>query len=191
MVRVKICALTREQDIELALDLGADALGFVVEPTSKRALEPSRAVELAKFVAGRALTVAVFGRPFRFEGDHAFDLHQFRWEPTDGPALENQRLALTANLAEQLSADTEFILEPHVAGQFGGTGQLADWDVAAELVARGFSKMHLAGGLAPDNVAGAIALVSPFGVDVASGTEAVPGVKDPVRMRDFFAAIRG
>ncbi|MBL8047719.1 MAG: hypothetical protein JNJ45_03455 [Chthonomonas sp.] len=188
-MKVKICALTREMDVELAIELGADAVGFVVEPTSKRALTPERAKELARIAQGKAQTVVVFGEFYAFKGIEGFDLVQYRWSPGATPR-ERQRPALTLDHAPRWEPAQEFILEPTVAGQFGGTGQLADWDAAHKLVEQGYEAMHLAGGLTPDNVAAAIAKVQPFGVDVASGTEASYGIKDPARMRDFIAAAK-
>lgn len=189
-MKVKICALTREADVELALELGADAVGFVVEPTSRRALDVSRAVELAHFVARRATTVVVFGHAFDFPEIEVFDRRQFRWQSGTEPLTAQWLPALTLDLVPRLPPAQEFVLEPHVPGEFGGTGQLANWSEARKLVDAGHGRMNLAGGLNPDNVAEAVRTVTPWGVDVASGTEASDGIKDPVKMRDFFAALR-
>src|SRR5690606_35214970 len=81
-----------------------------------------------------------------------------------------------------------FLLDANAPGQFGGTGQTADWEAARPLAARW--PLFLAGGLTPANVAEAIRAVGPWGVDVASGVEAAPGKKDPARMRAFVAAVR-
>lgn len=194
MTLVKICGLTQARDAELAADLGANALGFVHEPTSPRFIgegELKWIERLPPFV----MKVAVFGRVTRNVPQGVFDLVQgAEWDIFPMPFPKRLHvLRLRAgqkadDLVNQTINASGLVLDAHKDGQYGGTGHTVDWDLAAEIVQRAARPVVLAGGLTPDNVADAIARVRPYAVDVSSGIESSPGVKDFAKLRDFIQA---
>jgi phosphoribosylanthranilate isomerase len=193
---VKICGLVRPQDAELAVDLGADALGFVHEPNSPRYIgdDDLKWIErLPPFV----IKVAVFGRVTRNVPQAVFDLVQgAEWDVL--PFAYPKRLHVLRLRPEQRANDlvnqtvnaSAIVLDAFREGQYGGTGHVVDWDVAAEIVQRAERPVILAGGLSPDNVAKAIERVRPYAVDVSSGIETSPGVKDLGKLRAFIQAAK-
>ncbi len=197
MTLVKICGLTRVQDAELAADLGADALGFVHEPSSPRYIDEERDIKWIERLPPFALKVAVFGRVTRTVPLGVFDHVQgAEWEvyPVPYPKrLHVLRLRpgqKAQDLVNQTVNATALVLDAHKEGAYGGTGQAVDWDLAAEIVQRAERPVILAGGLTPDNVAKAIERVRPYAVDVSSGVESLPGMKDPIKLRDFIQAAK-
>ena len=188
---VKICGLTTEEGVAAALDAGADAIGFVFAP-SVRQVTPVIAAQLANPARGRALCVAVTKQPSSTDVETMLEVFAPDWLQTDhvdGACLSvraQQRLlpvyreneALPAQLPERLLFE----------GATSGAGRVADWKIARELAVR--SRILLAGGLAPDNVAKAIRAVRPWGVDVSSGVESAPGKKSPQRIYEFVSAAR-
>ncbi|MBL8087760.1 MAG: phosphoribosylanthranilate isomerase [Chthonomonas sp.] len=193
MTRIKICGLTRREDAELAVELGADAVGFVVEPTSPRCVDPAELPwleDLAPFVT----RVAVFG-----EYRSGLDLQQFDAMQTvkGGVGRRIQALRVAEGESPVLALSRiapgvhAVVLDAHVAGQYGGTGQTIDWGVAEQIVALSTVPVILAGGLTPANVAEAIRRTRPYAVDVSSGVESEPGMKSADRLRAFFAAVEG
>jgi phosphoribosylanthranilate isomerase len=193
---IKICGLTQAKDAELAADLGAHALGFVHEPTSPRCIgegELKWIERLPPFV----MKVAVFGRVTRNVPQGVFDLVQgAEWDifPVPFPKRLHVLRLRAGQKADDLVNQTVnaagLVLDAHKDGQYGGTGHVVDWDLAAEIVQRAASPVILAGGLTPDNVAKAIARVRPYAVDVSSGIESAPGVKDFAKLRDFIQAAK-
>jgi phosphoribosylanthranilate isomerase len=197
VTRVKICGLTRLEDVEAAVEAGADAVGFVFEPSSKRFVSSSLALELAAPVPPFVTRVGVFGN-FHWEFPsaavdalQAIGLHEKPCEKRKIIAIRDSRsTASVAEIASKVEAFDAVHLDPFDDQKFGGTGKLFDWDFAAEIVA-GLSKpVILAGGLTPENVGEAIRRVRPYAVDVSSGVEASPGIKDRVKIRDFLHACR-
>lgn len=202
MTRVKICGLARVEDAEWALELGADALGFIFEPSSPRYVGRQDWVkDFVRHAGPYAATVGVYGPLPAFLADPC-DLLQF----AEGCYLAPDRkvvraVRLKADDAEQAERavrsalkgcerPTAVLLDAYEAGAYGGTGKRVDWELASEMVRRLDLPVVLAGGLTPDNVAEAVRAVRPYAVDVSSGTEASPGVKDPIKVRDFIAAAR-
>ena len=197
VTRVKICGLTRREDAMLAIELGAHALGFIFEPSSKRFLTevPAWIVDLPPYVA----RVAVFGHaPAAFVPPLFHAVQGACWPLAQKSNDAFHRIAAvpcgtSTNLAQVLDtairADA-ILLDAHAEGQYGGTGKTIDWNFAAEVVRACPKPVILAGGLTPDNVAEAIRKVRPFAVDVSSGVEAEPGVKDPRKLKAFFQAIQ-
>lgn len=190
---VKICGMTDEAAVRAALDAGADAIGFVFAP-SPRQLTAQRAAELARPARGRALCIAVTLHPTQGEIDAI--LAGFAPDALQTDAGDFARLALPVALARLpvlRSGGAIDAASPHARvlfeGPRSGAGQVVDWQAARRLATR--CELILAGGLAPDNVAAAIAQVRPFGVDVSSGVEATPGRKDPARVAAFIARARG
>ena len=200
MTRVKICGFTRADDVDAALDAGADFLGFNLWRGSSRRLEPSDARALiARIPAGRAIPVAVFVHGESWALDCAeftraawVQLHGAApaWTPARvtrpvvrAVAVEGRPLA-TADLAP---ADY-WLLDAAQRGH-GGGGKTFDWENAAALA--GHPRLFVAGGLTPENVAEVVRRLKPYAVDVASGVESSPGVKDRGKMKAFIEAVRG
>lgn len=199
--RVKICGVTRVEDALLACELGADAIGVVMSPASPRcvSIEQARAIRdaLPAFVDAVALThdlpaervrAIIDGvRPdlVQFHGleDAAFcESFGVRYLKALGMAGD---LDVRAIAAEHVHA-SGFVLDGHPPGQQGGCGKIFDWARIPEDLGR---PVILAGGLNPGNVDGAIRAVRPWAVDLASGVETSPGIKDTAKLRAFFDAV--
>lgn len=191
---VKICGLKTERAVAAAVAAGADAVGFVFAE-SPRQITPARAAALCRDLSPIVLKVAVMRHPTAAGWQGVWDKFDPDWLQTD--AADFAALVLpepvtpvpvyrdVASLDEDAAAAGDLVLFEAAAS---GQGQRADWDRAARLAAR--TRVILAGGLTPDNVGEAIRRVRPFGVDVSSGVESRPGVKDPARIEDFIAAVR-
>jgi phosphoribosylanthranilate isomerase len=207
-VQVKICGLTRLDDALAAVDSGADYLGFNFYAKSPRYVEPADCARIISELARRGLRVITVGvfvnhRPAEVAAlmeQCGLDLAQLHGDEVleslaslRGRAFKVVRGTLPPEA--ELQAVTRFgpgqpafLIDAQAPGQYGGTGQLADWDAAATLAAR--FRIFLAGGLTADNVGAAVAQVGPWGVDVASGVESAPGKKDVAKMRAFVANAR-
>ena len=188
---IKICGITDAAAVTAALQAGVDAIGFVLSP-SPRQLRAVQAAQLAAPARGRALCIAVTRHPSQQLLDEiARDFQPDGWQ-TDINDLAVLRVprqlpilpVLRSGSAALESPPRRFLYEGPVSGQ----GVTSDWDEAARLATQ--SQLILAGGLAPDNVAVAIAAVRPFGVDVSSGVEERPGKKSPVLIAHFVARAR-
>lgn len=197
---IKICGITRLSDAELACELGATALGFVFWPASPRFIDPHRARAIVRVLPPGVSPVGVFvNQPVEYvravsalirlcavqlHGDEpAAYLDGIRDRVIRAVALSGPA---TAAAASAWPAQVTILLDAHDPQQRGGTGQTIDWDAAARIARQ--RRTILSGGLRADNVAEAIARVRPYGVDVSSGVEARPGVKDPGKLRAFFEA---
>jgi phosphoribosylanthranilate isomerase len=202
VTRVKICGITRLEDAELAASLGAWALGFILWPGSRRAVDEAVAAGIARRVRRQVELVGVFVNPTLDEVSRAVDaigLTHVQLHGDEGPVFATEiarrtgakviKAAPVAGAADLQSLErfrTDFhLLDTAVAGSRGGTGLAWDWGLAAQR--RSKVPMILSGGLNADNVAGGIAAVRPYAVDVASGVEAEPGVKDPAKLEAFFS----
>ncbi len=200
-VRVKVCGITRAIDAEIAIACGADAVGFVFWPSSPRAISTRDAAEIAEGWPGLVARVGVFvnARPediaevVREVGLSAVQLHgdedvaQYRSLPVPivkAVALENDA---DVQRALALPADVTPLVDAVDLVHRGGTGRVASW-ILAHAVAS-VRPVMLAGGLTAANVGDAIRAVTPWAVDVSSGVEASPGVKDRARIEAFFAAV--
>jgi phosphoribosylanthranilate isomerase len=197
--RIKICGITRLEDALACVEAGVDALGFNFWPGSKRHVTLAQAAEIARAVPPGVLRVGVFVRAPPAEvratvsrlGLGAVQLHGEE-DPADyagaGVALW-QVLRIDSVLPEAASPHaTEVLLDAKVEG-FGGAGRAFDWSLARDAGRYGVP-FWLAGGLTPANVGEAVRRAQPPGVDVASGVESQPGVKDPALVRAFVAAVR-
>ena len=198
MTKVKVCGITRGEDAELAVELGAWALGFILWPGSKRAADPAVAAGIARVMRRRAELVGVFVNGSLDEIAHAADslgLSHVQLHGDEGPAFAAEvgrrtgcrvikavRVASGADLQalERYRVDLH-LLDAAAKGAYGGSGQSWDWTLAA----RHHSKIPaiLSGGLTAENVAAGIATVRPWAVDVASGVEASPGDQGPGEAR--------
>jgi phosphoribosylanthranilate isomerase len=197
VTRVKICGLTNAHDSEAAIDAGADALGFVFERTSPRFVGEGELAWLS-VLPPVPVKVAVFGRVDRPVPKGLFDVVQgVEWEVFPEPAPKRiHAIRLRPGQKPQDVVDTLVhanlvVLDAFSQAGWGGTGERVDWELAAEVVRLSHTPIMLAGGLTPDNVAEAVARVKPFGVDVSSGVEERPGVKDIGKVSAFVQAAKG
>jgi phosphoribosylanthranilate isomerase len=202
-VKVKICGITSAEDARLAVDAGADALGFIFVEGTPRYLSPARAAAiiatLPPFVvpvgifwdhpAGHVKAVAEECRlgALQFHGDEAPEaVAQHRL-----PAIKTIKLGAEADLDRLARYDVSaFLLDSPGRWSEGEAREPISWTLARRAVDAG-RRVILAAGLTPDNVAEAIRAVRPYAVDVNSGVEARPGVKDPEKVRRFVARARG
>ena len=211
--RVKICGLTNAADVQLAVDAGADFLGFILYPKSPRYVAPAaiRRILQELDLAGQAhapKTVGVFVNAPVDEirlilEQTGLDLAQLHGdEPEEALAALAGRGYKAVRPADRAAAQAaqcflpypgdaapQLLVDAYHPTLYGGSGQTGDWALAEALVPH-VPRLMLAGGLTPDNVAQAVAAVKPWAVDVASGVEAAPGRKDPAKVRDFAAAVR-
>ena len=196
MTAVKICGLTRREDAEAACTLGADFVGFVLWPRSPRATTIDRVREIVARLPDSATPVGVFVDPaaddLRADEDAGLRMAQIHGAPPSelrGVSIPIVRAVhLSQNGIEPDVADELVLLDAHDPVQHGGTGTTIDWR-RASIVARG-RRIILAGGLTAANVRRAIEEVRPYAVDVASGVESQPGIKNHELLRAFIAAVR-
>ncbi len=205
---VKICGITDLDDALCAVEAGADLLGFIFYPKSPRAVTPDAARRIVSEIRAQGARVRCIGvfvneppaHMLRVLDEVGLDAAQLSGQesPDDlramgGRAYKAIRAWDDAGAAFARSATggeplPDLLLDANHATLYGGSGQRADQSLAVYLARR--YRLMLAGGLAPDNVADAIRIVRPWGVDVASGVEASPGRKDPAKVRAFVAAAR-
>jgi phosphoribosylanthranilate isomerase len=200
MTFIKFCGMTREQDIHAACVLGIEALGFVLWPQSPRHVGPRRVAQLVKEMAPNVTPVGVLVTPSADEVNAALDagvrMVQVHGCSNTGSTGTRDRGALdnliwATSVEADLSAlpgDVTVLLDALDPIRHGGTGRTVDWSRAA--VIAGTRRVILAGGLTPANVGEAIRTVRPFGVDVSSGIELQPGIKNAHAMAAFVAAAR-
>jgi phosphoribosylanthranilate isomerase len=202
MIHVKICGVTTEEDALFAAGLGAWALGLNFAEGSPRRLTLGRASDIADTIPRRVRKVGVFVNASRREVERAIeecslDAVQFHGEETsemcEGWPCEVIK-AFPLRSEGDLAALAGFRSMYHLVdsrgnGARGGTGKTVDWTLAARAAAS-CERLLLAGGLKPGNVGEAVRRVRPFGVDVASGVESSPGIKDPYKMEAFFRAVK-
>jgi phosphoribosylanthranilate isomerase len=214
---VKICGTTSLADAQMSVAAGADALGFIFAP-SPRHIDTDVAAEIVKAVSGEVETIGVFVNELpsriaeiarqvglsgvQLHGDEAAEqLAEFRRElgqPKIIKALsginlqQNSYLVLEKYLGAARSSLDAMLLDSGSAERRGGTGVPFDWESAQPTASRIREQMPLiiAGGLNAGNVAQALDLFQPWGVDVVSGVESAPGKKDEGKLRDFMAAVR-
>ena len=198
---VKICGITRAENARLAVSLGATAIGFIFWPSSPRAISPLRARAIVDALPASVTTVGVFVNAGRDEIEAAADeanLQAVQLHGDETPDLARslsrrviKAIPLTGDIDERVNEwpGTMLLLDAHDAAKRGGTGRVIDWDRAAA-IARAHD-IILAGGLGPANVADAVARVRPAGIDVSSGVESSPGIKDPGKLRALFEALAG
>lgn len=194
--RVKICGLTRIQDVDAAVEAGADALGFVFTPRSKRYLQTGLARELVARVPAFIARVGLFMDQDATEIEQVLktvplSLLQFHGSESQVfctsfglPYIKALAMASAggATMADAYSDAAALLLDSHEPGAPGGTGKTFDWSAIPQLP----KPLVLAGGLKPENVGRAVRLVRPWAVDVSSGVEEAPGVKSRDKMIEFI-----
>jgi len=191
-ILVKICGVTTPEALDAVVAAGADAIGFVFHESSPRNIEPRNAAALARRLPCGVRSVAVMLRPCQEDVDRLLDAFVPDVWQSDAGALDALELPVGIELwpvfrhaGPVMDAMPRRVVFDAAAS---GRGLQADWQCAAALTRR--CELVLAGGLDASNVGVAIAAVQPFGVDVSSGVERAPGVKDVARIRDFVAAAR-
>ena len=205
-MRVKICGLTRIEDALRAQELGAWALGFIFYPGSKRHIAPEQA---GKIISGlkthafgvfvnqtdEALTVAkqIPLKGLQLHGDESPEECQRVRSGFSGLLIK----ALRPRKEEDLKVIAAYkgivdyiLIDSAAGGQYGGTGQTADWSLAEKASAFGIPVI-LAGGLTPENILAAQAQAKPYALDLSSGVESAPGIKDMQKLDALFGAIKG
>ena len=199
---VKICGITRAEDAEAAVDAGAGAIGFVFWPGSPRFIDPYRARAIRSRLRPFVTAVGVFvNQPLEHVVGVASLVRlaavQLHGDETPGYAAGISTPVINAvpagpgyreRIAVWPTAMT-LLLDVHDPVARGGTGRTIDWSAAAAVAAE--RRILLAGGLTAENVAEAVARVRPFGIDISSGVERTPGVKDHQRLRALFEALHG
>jgi phosphoribosylanthranilate isomerase len=199
VTRVKICGTTNLDDALAALDAGADALGFILWPSSTRFVTPERVAEIVRALPPFAFTVGVFVDQTpeemmairRRTGLSALQLHGDE-DPAilaalDGPVLKAFRAPPPPSELARWNV-SGFLADGAPQGAYGGAGKAASSALIEALQPTG--RLVLAGGLTPDNVAERVRAVRPFAVDAVSGVESAPGRKDHDAVRRFVAAVR-
>ena len=210
--RIKICGITREQDLQAAVAQGADALGFVFYPKSPRYVAPARFAELARalppFVSAVALFVNATEEEVRavlaagpisllqFHGDETPEQCAAIAASVQRPFVRAYRVKPDTRPAELLESEDQYrAASPWFSGllldtwvdAYGGAGKVFDWSLIPKELA---PRVVLSGGLSVHNVTGAVAQVRPFAVDISSGVEASKGIKDARLMAAFVDAVR-
>lgn len=203
-MRIKICGLTCKEDVTAAVNAGADALGFVFYPPSKRAVSIEQAADLIAAVPAFVSTVGLFVNAEVADVEAVLTrvpLDQLQFHGRESPAycrrfgrryvkavpmreLETSQ-AVTAYIA-QYEDCAGFLCDAYGSGQQGGSGERFDWTHLPE----DGSRIIVAGGLNPDNIGDLLAVYRPFGLDVSSGVESMPGRKSFARMQRFIANAR-
>ena len=201
MIKIKICGITNLDDALAAEELGADALGFNFYKKSPRYIEPQKAAEIIAQLPPFILPVGIFVnereerireiksqvclQAVQLHGDETPEFCQ-RFGSRVIKAFQVKDKESLKHMAHfQVSA---YLLDSYKEGMRGGTGATFDWHLA--VVAKTFGRVILAGGLTPENVAEAVKLVQPYGVDVAGGVEREKGIKDHAKLRKFITEAR-
>lgn len=203
---LKICGVRNEADAQGLMDLGVDAVGFNFWPKSKRYLDPNEAAWL-KNLGGKILRVGVFvNQPselsLRLISEGMIDVVQLHGDedPETAAVFSNAGIRVIKAIGVKTPADIEragefevdaMLLDAHAPSVFGGTGETFDWSLALDFKNRfPNTAMILAGGITPQNAAMAIAQVRPAALDIASGAEVSPGVKDFTKVQQLLDACR-
>jgi phosphoribosylanthranilate isomerase len=205
MVKVKICGITSYEDARTAVEAGADALGFVFFDKSPRFINPVIAAGIISRLPPLIQTVGLFVNEdtaqVNWTADYCgLDVVQLHGDETPEDCLEVKRRVIKAfRIQKIISIDplekyqdyqvSGYLLDAWSPDAYGGTGRTFNWELAQ--AAKQYGPVILAGGLTPENVADAIRIVSPYGVDVSSGVESAPGKKDAETVRQFIRAAKG
>jgi len=196
---IKICGITRVEDAIAAAELGVDAIGLNFYPKSKRFVDDKTAAEICAALPKTVLKIGLFVNASADEvnqklKDFSLDFLQFHGEETPEFCFQwgfkifraiNPKEEKDLEIIKQYNFAKMIIVDASVSGQYGGTGEKADWSLAKKAVTNFDKPILLAGGLTPEIVADAVKFVKPFGVDVAGGVESSPGIKDLEKMQKF------
>jgi phosphoribosylanthranilate isomerase len=200
-VRIKICGITNEEDALAAARFGADALGFIFAPSPRR-IAPEKARQIIKVLPPLVQTVGVFvdehlGEVSSIAEMCGLDILQFHGNESADYCDSFDRRVIKAirlrnphdikSLAKYDGVVQALLLDTYLPDKVGGTGMTFNWEWALE--AGKYGRIILAGGLSPENVATAISIVKPYGVDASSSLEQSPGVKDHEKIMQFIAEV--
>lgn len=201
-VRIKICGITRLEDAQAASELGVDALGFVFYGKSPRYIEPAKAAAIIRQLPDSISAVGLFVNPTQQQIDEVLkdcplDIIQLHGDESADfcraqtlPVMKAIAVSCADDLVRATSYGCAVLLDAKApASVFGGTGKSFDWSLLHDFAHP--YPLILAGGLNPGNVAEALAVRQWFAVDVSSGVETSPGLKDAGKMQAFVAAVRG
>ena len=203
MTKIKICGIKTLNDALAAIEAGADYLGFNFYPKSVRFIEKQACKEITAVLKKEYPHIKLVGVFVNSSVEEvkdildtcSLDLAQLHGDETAETLNELEGKAFKAfrGIPENINGFARddapaLLVDASVKGAYGGTGVTADWNGAAELAKR--YPLLLAGGLTPENIADAVSRVKPWGVDVASGVESIPGEKDAAKMKAFVKAIR-
>jgi phosphoribosylanthranilate isomerase len=204
MIRIKICGITNFADAKAATDAGANSLGFNFYEKSLRRVVTADAAQIRSKLPKEIEAVGVFvnAKPADINSLRAFvrfDIAQLHGDESPDivsrvassiPVIKAFRVDSTFSMSlfDQFPDAFAFLLDGSRAGQYGGTGQTTDWDFARRAAMN--RRIILSGGLKVENVAEAIRIVNPYGVDVASSLETKPGKKDHARLKQFIDEVR-
>ena len=204
-VKVKVCGITNAEDAGAAVEAGADALGFIFYQKSPRYVVPAVAARIIADLPPLIMAVGVFVNEelatvrsimdacglglAQLHGDeNASYCHDLSRPAMKALRLRDRTSLLTVAEYQGRGGVRGFVLDRFSEAAYGGTGQVTDWGLAAEIAKS--TRVLLAGGLTPDNVTEAIRTVRPYGVDVSSGVESAPGKKDHAKIFAFLHAVR-
>lgn len=201
-VKVKICGLTRVTDALAAVEAGADLIGLMFFSGSPRGVSIAQAAEIAAVLPPWVARVGVFVNPEEAlvtEAIAACGLNALQFHGDESPEFCTQFALMSIKAFRVRDADSltvlpdyrtdAWLLDAYSPSGRGGTGEQFNWDLAVAAKAHG-RPIFLAGGLTPDNVAEAVRRVQPFGVDVSSGVESAPGLKDAGKLQAFIQAAK-
>jgi phosphoribosylanthranilate isomerase len=203
--RIKICGVTRVADAELATRLGAWAIGMIFDPSSPRFVEADAAAEIGTALKRRTEVVGVFVNAalddvarlaesvpltmVQLHGDEGPSYCREAARKTGLKVIKAARVRNAASIRALSAYKTDYhLLDAHVPGTSGGTGERFDWSLVTEHPDQ--TPVILSGGIRPDNVREAIDLIGPFAIDCSSGVEESPGRKDAEKLEQFFEAAR-
>ncbi len=194
---MKICGITRVEDALAAVSAGAHAVGFIMWPSSPRFIDPYRVQRIVAALPAFVTTVGVFVNQSQAEVNGAAAIAgvsavQLHGDETPDFAAGMRRpvikaLTLDDDGADAWPSNVVLLVDAYDPVRRGGTGEKADWSAAAALARK--RCVVLAGGLHAGNVAEAVATVRPFGLDVSSGVESAPGIKDHMKINALFEAV--
>jgi phosphoribosylanthranilate isomerase len=212
MVKVKICGFTRADDVKVASDLGVDMVGVIVIPSSSRGLTPEQARDVLKagknvdkvavimpdspdeaFAVARMLNSDYLQIHSKFSAAELAEIKKISGKKIIGVVGIPQKILDRKEILDraiEVSKAVDYILLDTKGTSGGGTGLTHDWGFSREIRDAVGKPVFLAGGLNPNNVKGAIEMVRPYGVDVATGVESALGKKDPKLMRAFIEAAK-
>jgi len=200
--RIKICGITQPEHARIAARAGADAVGLVFYPRSRRAVNPDQAAQVSRALPPFVATVGLFVNPRAEEVQTVLEAVNLDYLQFHGgedaafcgsfgvPYLKAIAMGGGEDPRPEMDAHPDargFLLDSHAQGKIGGSGRHFDWGAIPVSLSRPWL---LAGGLGPENVGSALAMTRPYGVDVSSGVESAPGHKDPELIEQFIKVVR-
>lgn len=203
MIKIKICGITNSEDAFAAVDYGADALGFVFFKKSPRYISPAKAKAIIKRLPPFITRVGVFVNEKKKDAEKIAEqtgINTIQLHGDEPPStcrfsgysviksIRVKSLESLELLSKYKDCVSSFLLDTYTPEEYGGTGQIFNWDIAVE--AKRFGRIILAGGLTPENIEKAIRFVHPYAVDVSSGVEDEKGRKNHKKIKTFIEKAR-